>query len=335
MQLISDAMSDPDPGLRALDSEMDDVVVRAITAGEVAVFSCRCPGREGSNEDSAAVIPFGDGSYVLAVADGLGGGRSGARASALAIEALEAALLEARREQWPLRTAVLNGIERANESIRRLGVGACTTLSAVAIAEGAIRPYHVGDSMILLIGQRGRLKLQSVAHSPVGFAVEAGLLDEGEAMHHKERHLVSNVLGAPDMRIEVGSQRRIAPRDTLLLASDGLSDNLRTEEIVALLRAGPLDAACDRLAELARARMVAPTEGEPSKPDDLTFVAFRAVPQGGRRSRPQVSRSEPKASEDQKMRGEAKPSEGPAELGAMRASGVARSSRSRRASPDR
>ena len=55
---------------------------------------------------------------------------------------------------------------------------------------------------------------------------------------------VSNVLGASDMRIEVGSQRRIAPRDTLLIASDGLSDNLHTEEIVALLRTGPLDAAC-------------------------------------------------------------------------------------------
>jgi serine/threonine protein phosphatase PrpC len=289
-------MSDPDPGLRIHDGEMEEVIVRALAAGEVAVFSCRCPGRDGSNEDSAAVLPFGDGSYVLAVADGLGGGRSGARASALAIEMLEAALLEAQREQWPLRTAVLNGIERANEAIRALGVGACTTLSAVEVSDGAIRPYHVGDSMILLIGQRGRLKLQTVAHSPVGFAVEAGLLDEGEAMHHKERHLVSNVLGAEDMRIEVGSQRRIAPRDTLLLASDGLSDNLRIDEIVALLRTGPLDAACDRLAELARARMHTPTEGEPCKPDDLTFVAFR---------------------------------------GAMRAPRAARSSPARRASPDR
>ena len=254
---------------------MDEVAVHALASGEVAVFSCRAPGREGPNEDSAALLPFGDGAYVLAVADGLGGSRAGARASALAIEALEAALLEARREQWMLRTAIMNGIERANEAIRGLGVGACTTLSAVAVADGAIRPYHVGDSMILLIGQRGRLKLQTVAHSPVGFAVEAGLLEEGEAMHHEQRHLVSNVLGAPDMRIEVGSQRRIAARDTLLLASDGLSDNLRTEEIAALLRSGPLDAACERLAELARARMVTKSEGEPSKPDDLTFVAFR------------------------------------------------------------
>jgi serine/threonine protein phosphatase PrpC len=268
-------MSEPEPGLRILDGEMDEVVVHRLAAGEVALFSCRAPGADRPNEDCAAVLPFGADSCVLAVADGLGGGRGAARAASLAIEALDAALAEARREQWPLRSAVMNGFERANAAIRGLGVGACTTLAAVEVSAESIRPYHVGDSMILLLGQQGRLKLQTVAHSPVGFAVEAGLLDESEAMHHAERHLVSNVLGLPDMRIEVGSQQRLAARDTLLLASDGLSDNLRTEEIVALLRTGPLEVACDRLAELARARMHAPGDGEPSKPDDLTFVAFR------------------------------------------------------------
>jgi PPM family protein phosphatase len=277
-------MTDPERVLRVVDGEMEDVAVHAISCGEVALFSCRSPGRDGPNEDCAAVLPFADGAYVLAVADGLGGGRAGARASLLAIETLEAALAEARGAQSPLRTAMLDGIERANEAIRALGVGACTTLAAVEVADGAVRPYHVGDSMILLIGQRGKLKLQTVAHSPVGFAVEAGLLDEGEAMHHKERHLVSNVLGAPDMRIEVGSQQPIAARDTLLLASDGLCDNLRIDEIVALLRTGSLDAACARLAEVARARMHAPGDGEPSKPDDLTFVVFRGSASAARRA---------------------------------------------------
>jgi PPM family protein phosphatase len=274
--------AESESGLRILDGEMDEVVVHPLAAGEVALFSCRAPGREGANEDCAAVLPFGADACVLAVADGLGGGRSGARAASLAIESLDTALDEARREQWPLRSAVMNGFERANESIRALGVGACTTLAAVEVSADSMRPYHVGDSMILLLGQQGRLKLQTVAHSPVGFAVEAGLLDESEAMHHAQRHVVSNVLGLPDMRIEVGSQRRLAARDTLLIASDGLSDNLRTEEIVALLRTGPLGVACERLAELARARMHAPGDGEPSKPDDLTFVAFRRRPRRAR-----------------------------------------------------
>jgi serine/threonine protein phosphatase PrpC len=277
-------MSDRAPTLRpgVGDDGLDEVTVHPLGGGEVALFSCASPTRAGANEDAAAVLPFGDGSFVLAVADGLGGERAGAKASSLAMAALEGALEEALREGWMPRTAIMNGIERANEAIRDLGVGAGTTLAVVEVAEGAIRPYHVGDSTILLIGQRGRLKLQTVAHSPVGFAVEAGLLDEHEAMHHEDRHLVSNLLGAPDMRIEVGSQRRLAKRDTLLIASDGLSDNLRTQEIVALLRSGPLDVACERLAELARARMHAPGDDDPSKPDDLTFVAFRAVPSSTR-----------------------------------------------------
>src|SRR4029450_8034767 len=119
--LLFVAMSDPDPGLRVLDGEMDEVAVHALASGEVAVFSCRSPDRAGPNEDSAAVLPFGAGSYVFAVADGLGGNRAGARASSLAIDALAAALLEARREQWPLRTGMMNGIGRANEAVAGLG----------------------------------------------------------------------------------------------------------------------------------------------------------------------------------------------------------------------
>lgn len=271
-------MSELPPAQLVSDAEMEEAELHPLDGGQVAVFSCRSPGRDGPNEDAAAVLPFGEGSAVLVVADGMGGERAGARASALAIESLRRALEAARREERALRDAILDGIERANRAVTELGVGAGTTLAAVEVADGAVRPYHVGDSAILLIGQRGKLKLQTVAHSPVGFAVESGMLDEGEAMHHAERHIVSNVLGAPDMRIEVGSARRLAARDTLLVASDGLSDNLRTEEIVALLRAGPLDAACHRLAELARTRMHAPSGDEPSKPDDLTFLVFRPTP---------------------------------------------------------
>jgi len=287
-------MAEPRPAHRVHDGRMDEPEIHALGPGEVAVFSVASPDREGPNEDSAALLPFGDEAFVLAVADGVGGERAGARASSLALEVLEEALAQARAEDWLLRNAILNGIERANEAVVGLGVGAGTTLAVVEVRGDAVRPYHVGDSTVLLVGQRGKRKLQTVAHSPVGFAVESGLLDEGEAMHHAERHIVSNLLGAQDMRIEVGSERPLAARDTLLLASDGLSDNLSTDEIVALLRTGPLDAAAQRLAELARPRMAAPQEGDPSKPDDLTFLVYRPTrraPRRGGRRRPRGSHS--------------------------------------------
>lgn len=268
-------MSAPAPAPHfLLDADMSEVELRAVAGGEVAFFSARCPGYE-VNEDAAALLPFGPDAAVLVVADGAGGGRSGERAANLAVRALCEAVAEAWREDWKLRTAILNGIERANEAVSALGVGAATTLAAAEIQRGRIRPYHVGDSLILLVGQRGKVKLETVSHSPVGFAVEAGVLDEGDAIHHEERHLVSNVLGAADMRIEVGSERALAPRDTLVIASDGLSDNLRVHEIAERVRRGPLHDGAEALAATARRRMYAPREGEPSKPDDLTLLAFR------------------------------------------------------------
>jgi serine/threonine protein phosphatase PrpC len=95
-------------------------------------------------------------------------------------------------------------------------------------------------------------------------------------MNHEERHLVSNMIGTPDMRIEVGPAVELAPRDTLLLASDGLFDNLHLDEIVARVRKGPLKKTIQTLAEDCRQRMMEGGHKNPSKPDDLTFIVFRS-----------------------------------------------------------
>lgn len=274
---------------------MTEPVLTSFGAGEAAVFTAKSPDKPTSNEDAAALIPFDDSSGVLVVADGVGGTRAGEAASRCTVEALRAALRNGARGDQSLRTAVLNGIENANLAVQELGVGAATTLALVELQASALRPYHIGDSMILAVGQRGRVKLRTVSHSPVGFAVEAGLLDEKEALHHEERHVVSNVIGTPEMRIEVGASLSLAPRDTVLLGSDGLFDNLHLDEIVELVRKGPLEQAARRLAERATQRMHDAQEGQPSKPDDLTFVLFRRIlprPKRGSASEPTAADSE-------------------------------------------
>jgi serine/threonine protein phosphatase PrpC len=127
----------------------------------------------------------------------------------------------------------------------------------------------------MVIGQKGKVKLLTKSHSPVGYAVEAGVLDEEEAMHHEQRHLISNAVGSPEMYIEIGSALDLAPRDTLVVASDGLFDNLHADEIVALCRKGKLAEASRRLIARCRERMTEPQEGQPSKPDDLSFILYR------------------------------------------------------------
>ena len=254
---------------------MEEVALHPIGRGRAAAFSAGCPGREGANEDAAALIPLDEGSAVLAVADGLGSTPLADQAASLAVRSLVEALQPAERERSVLRTAILNGIERASQAVARLGTGSATTLTVAEIQEDVVRSYHVGDSLLVLVGQRGRIKFQSVSHSPVGFAFESGLLDEREAMHHEDRHLVSNVLGARDMRIEMGPLLHLAAHDTLLLASDGLSDNLSQAQIAERARKVPLAEAARRLVVDARRRMTAPTPGDPSKPDDLTLILFR------------------------------------------------------------
>ena len=246
-----------------------------LPGGAAAVFSTPRRDKQTPNEDAAALIPVNGEAEILVVADGLGGSPAGEQASCLAIRKLIASVRQESGDDPSLRAAILNGIESANRAVCELGVGAATTLAVAEIRDRTVRPYHVGDSMILLVGQRGKIKLQTVSHSPVGYALEAGLLDENEAMHHAQRHLVSNVVGTPDMRIEVGSTVEMARFDTLLLASDGLFDNLQTDEIVQRIRKGPLKRVMHTLIEDCRRRMDSAEEGQPSKPDDLTFVAYR------------------------------------------------------------
>ncbi len=254
--------------------EMSRPEVIAVAGGEAAVFSARNPSRQTSNEDAAAIVPAANRGAILAVADGLGGQRSGARAAELAVQAVVGCVTAADGDAG-LRAAILDGFERANRSVTDLGVGAGTTLAAVEIDGSTIRPYHVGDSTILVTGQRGRIELLTVSHSPVGYAVEAGLLDEQEAIHHEDRHLVSNIVGSPEMRIEVGRPLTLKPRDTLLIGSDGLFDNMHVAEVVEVIRKGPLAVVAAALADACRRRMQEPEPGHPSHPDDLTFIIYR------------------------------------------------------------
>jgi serine/threonine protein phosphatase PrpC len=244
-------------------------------SGITAVISSRCPEREGPNEDAAAVIPLGNGRSVLVIADGFGGHPAGARASEIAVRQIEKSVCENPPDGDSLRSSIVDGFERADAIVREMGVGAATTLAVVEIEGTQLRAYHVGDSAVLVVGQRGLVKMRSVSHSPVGYAVESGIIDEAEAMNHEQRHVVSNMVGSAEMRIELGPSLALAPRDTVLLASDGIWDNMMFDDIVEWIRKGPVEKSLSGIAAACRERMINPSPDLPSKPDDLTGVAFR------------------------------------------------------------
>jgi serine/threonine protein phosphatase PrpC len=269
----------PDLPLRApilyAETDLRQVEQYLFVQGHAAVFTARSPIKETANEDVLALIPIGEHGGVLVIADGLGGLPAGEVAARLAVATLEESLLAVAADGMSMREAILNGLELANTNIIALGTGCATTLAVVELQERMMRSYHVGDSLILLVGQRGKLKFQSVSHSPVGYAVEAGLLDENEAVHHEQRNVVSNVIGMPGMRIDIGPAIELAPKDTLVLASDGLPDNLYMDEIILRVKAGPLRRAGNILVQDCWERMQKSMQGQPSHPDDLSVILYR------------------------------------------------------------
>lgn len=265
----------PTPPLLLAGTAEEAVRDVAFAAGHALVVTRPKPERDGPNQDAVAVVDLGRGRGVLALADGAGGHAQGAAAAGTTLRILLEVLATVPADAPSLRPFVLDGIERANERVIALGVGAATTLAVVEVEDGVARSYHAGDSEILVVGQRGRIRHQVVPHSPTGYAIESGLLDADAAMVHEDRHLVSNVVGDASMRIEVGPPIRLHPRDTVLVASDGLFDNLRGEEVVEVVRKGPLEAAARTLTDRAAERMRGENPELPGKPDDLSFLLYR------------------------------------------------------------
>jgi serine/threonine protein phosphatase PrpC len=253
------------------DAESHDL---ELAAGTVSVRTLRCPDRSGPNEDAAVVIEVDGDSLVLAVADGVGGSPAGCEASTEIVETLSRGLASMAPET-SLREAIIESVEQANTAILHSGTRSASTVVVAEISAGQLRCYHVGDSELFVVGQRGRRKHSLIPHSPTGFAVEAGLLDEAEAIWHDQRHIIFNVVGAPGMRVDISTAIDLAPLDTVLLCSDGVTDNLYVEEILNLIRVGPLAQVADRLMAAVSARMHSRVAAEPCKPDDVTIALYR------------------------------------------------------------
>jgi serine/threonine protein phosphatase PrpC len=269
---VSDAPTD----MILLDGASEpDCVATEVAGGHAIAYTCRDPYKETDNEDTVAVLPYGPAAAVFVVADGAGGLPAGKRASLTAVNTLAESLQVAMDKTTLLRTAILNGIEAANSAVLELANGSATTMTVITLEGRLARSYQVGDSEAIVVGQRGLVKLQTTAHSPTGFAVEAGFLDQREALHHAERHIVSNFIGTTDMRIDVGAAVELDQNDTVLLASDGLMDNVHVDEIIEFVRKGPLSEAVLSVVAQAEQRMKNARDGEPSKPDDLSLILFR------------------------------------------------------------
>lgn len=188
---------------------------------------------------------------VYAVADGMGGHRGGAVASATAIKALTKFL-----DGPPCREVLAFAFSRANQiiyekqlsddSLRGMG----TTLTCLWEGQKDFFLAHVGDSRCYLM-REGRLFLQSTDHSVVGDLLRKGLISEESAAVYPYRNVITRA---------VGTQRRVKvdylcwdkkPGDRILLCSDGLTEYVKDEALNDILLMDNLEEGADRLLQYA------------------------------------------------------------------------------------
>jgi len=246
--------------------------------GTATVLIAPRPTEEGAtviNDDCAMVCELDGAGVVLAVADGAGGHRRGGEAAEVALKTLATELDEAAADESVLQAMVLAAFDRAAAAVRELGSEAVTTLSVAYVHATTVRTLHAGDSPIYVFGQRGKRKWQTMDHTPVGLGIAGGWIEVGEGQDHPERHLLTNFLGTEELRIEMGPSVSLARYDTLVLASDGLSDNATGKEIVGGLRSGRLDRRSRELFDVVAKRMAGQDDAVAGKTDDFTLVGFR------------------------------------------------------------
>src|SRR5204862_390413 len=150
----------------------------------------------------------------------------------------------------------------AHPEVRGMG----TTTTAVGVLADNFFPAQVGDSRAYLI-RNGQAVQLTRDQSLMQRLVEAGELTEEEAARSERRNIILQALG-PDARVKVDlTHQEVRKGDILVLCSDGLSGQVKKEEIAAVAtRERDLQAACDRLIALANER---------GGPDNITVVLAR------------------------------------------------------------
>jgi len=220
------------------------------------------------NQDSFTTQTLPDGRVIALVCDGMGGARAGNVASSMAVAVFMEEFLDSSGagEERMIRAA-----DRANREIFQHALdepecsGMGTTLVAALAGEEEAVILNEGDSRAYHIGAEGIVRVTR-DHSVVEDLVERGELTREEARTHPHKNLITRALGADAELMADVFRRPLSPGDSLLLCSDGLSNLLSEEELLAQVTAPEPDTCCDRLLRLALDR---------GAPDNVTAVLIR------------------------------------------------------------
>jgi protein phosphatase len=216
------------------------------------------------NEDAYVCEP-----PLFAIADGMGGAQAGEIASRLAANALAEQHRGATGED-----AVSHLIQSANASVYNhaaadpaaAGMGTTATVLLVDATAETLAVGHVGDSRAYRI--RGEaLEQLTRDHSLVQELVDSGRLTPDEAIGHPHRSVITRAVGTePSVDVDTFTVE-LAVGDLYLLCSDGLTDMVGDDVILASALAA------DREPDLV-ARALVDEANRSGGDDNITVIAF-------------------------------------------------------------
>jgi PPM family protein phosphatase len=217
---------------------------------------------------------------LFAVADGMGGASAGKLASRLAVRTIYNQIQVAVETQTMLddetvEGIILNALDEANRRIFGVGSetqgyeGMGTTMTLAYEIRGRIAIGQVGDSRAYLLREAGIGQLTQ-DQTMVANKVLTGELTDIQARFHPERNLLLQALGAqPEVKPAL-SWVNLHPWDILLLCSDGLHDQMETDEMYSTVAESKgISEAAAALVELANRR---------GGPDNITVVLAQFLP---------------------------------------------------------
>ncbi len=234
--------------------------------------------RRANNQDSYAVTlasnqaDFQKRGHFFMVADGMGAHAAGELASKMATDIVSP--VYRKRADQPPPEALVSALLDANHQIHNRGLaspdfrGMGTTATALVLLPVGAMVAHVGDSRAYRV--RGTtIEQLTFDHSLVWEIRAAGQLTDAELPGYISKNIITRSLG-PNAAVQVDLEGPfpLEAGDTFLLCSDGLSGQVKDDEIGAILGCLPPNEAVHALVDLANLR---------GGPDNITVIVARVL----------------------------------------------------------
>lgn len=174
-------------------------------------------------------------NHLWLVADGVGGKSAGEVASRLACEKIPQLVAEGKDLETAIKLTHHEICASPKKHIGSIGMG--TTLVGAHFDEARFKLCWVGDSRAYLYSS-DKLSQISKDHSLIQMFIDKGVLSKDEARTFPGKNVITRCLGGEtDNDINVDSVTgTLAPDEKLLLCSDGLTNELKDEDIFNLMR---------------------------------------------------------------------------------------------------